>query len=60
MKKMHGKKIYFIVVNNYNAIRDILLKSHFVENEDFINGINFLNEQQRHISFNTYFVVRNM
>ena len=59
MISSYGEKIYFIVFNDYNMIRNILIQNHFVEGVDFINGIKLLPESQGG-SFNSYFMIRAM
>lgn len=59
LNQSKGKKIFFILLNNYGAVHKILTDNNFVENIDFINGFMFLSENQG-IPFNTHFIVRAM
>ena len=40
-----GKKIFFILFDNYSAIRNVLLKQGFIEGNDFVNILSFLSEK---------------
>lgn len=59
MNKFKNEKIYFILVGDYNAVRNVLIQNKFIEGVDFVNGIMLLTEQQGS-PLNTYFLVRAM
>ena len=59
MNKFKNEKIYFILVGDYNPVRNVLIQNKFIEGVDFINGIMLLTEQQGS-PLNTYFLVRAM
>ena len=42
LRNSEGKKIFFILVDGYPAIREFLMKAGFIEGRDFINGMAFL------------------
>ena len=42
MGKSQGKKIFFVLVSNFQAISELLEQLDFVLGEDFINGLKFL------------------
>ena len=51
MKKSQGKKIFFIVAQNFPF--NVLARSGFVPGRDFVNGMEFLTEEQG-ITMNSY------
>ena len=57
--KSHNDKIYFILINNYEYIRDILIKNDLIEGKDFIDVTMLLSEQQG-IPFNSHFIIQAM
>ena len=44
MGKAHGRKVFFIIVQNFDAVNDLLTQLDFVRGEDFFNGTDFLSE----------------
>ena len=44
MGKAHGRKVFFIVVQNFGAVNDLLTQLDFVRGEDFFNGTDFFTE----------------
>ena len=59
MSKAQGKKIFFIVVPNFNAVREILEQLDFVPEYDFINGKLFLMQEDKN-KFNTFQLIEAM
>ena len=59
MEKSRGKKIFFVLVDNYIHLYEELIKAGFVEGQDFINAAMFLSEAHG-VFINTYNLVRNM
>ena len=51
MKKSQGKKVFFIITPNFPF--NILTKAGFVPGRDFVNGLEFLSEEQG-ITINSY------
>ena len=51
MKKNRGKKIYFIIVNNYENLAQQLKEAGFVENRDFLDSMIFMKNDQNEINY---------
>lgn len=59
LQKASGKKIFFLLVDQFPAIRELLMKAGFVEGRDFINGMAFLSNAHG-INMNPYPFVKAM
>ena len=57
MKKSQGKKVFFIISQNFPF--NALTKAGFTPGRDFVNGIEFLSEEQG-IMMNSYLLLRDM
>ena len=57
MKKSQGKKIFFIIAQNFPF--NALIKAGFVPGRDFVNGLEFFSEEQG-ITMNSYPLLRAM
>ena len=59
MAESRGKKVFFILFEQYNKLRDDLKKIGFVENQDFMDATKFLSDANG-VPLNTYNLTRNM
>ena len=59
MAESRGKKVFFILFEQYNKLRDDLKKAGFVEGQDFINATKFLSDANG-VQLNTCNLIRNM
>ena len=59
LKNAGGRKIFFLIIDQYPAIRELLMKAGFFEGEDFINGMAFLSEAHG-VKINPYPLVKAM
>ena len=59
MGKSQGKKIFFILVPNFLAVSEILKELDFVQNRDFLNGLEFLLSENE-LVFNPYTLIKYM
>lgn len=59
LKNAGGRKIFFLIIDQYPAIRELLMKAGFFEGEDFINGMAFLSEAHG-VKINSYPLVKAM
>ena len=59
MKNSLGKKIFFILLDEYYQLRIALIQMGFVEGRDFINAAMFLSDANG-VTIKTYELVRNM
>lgn len=59
MAESRGKKLFFILFNGYNQLRDELIKLDFVEGQDFLNAEMFLSDANG-VPLNTYQLVKSL
>ena len=59
MAKAQGRKIFFIVVPNFEALSDLLKQLDFIPERDFINGKLFLMTAVES-KFNSFLLVKEM
>ncbi|MBQ7628864.1 MAG: hypothetical protein IJS81_01420 [Selenomonadaceae bacterium] len=59
LKDSGGKKIFFLLMDQYPAIRELFMKAGFVEGRDFINGMAFLSNAHG-VKMNPYPLVKAM
>ncbi|MBQ7630863.1 MAG: hypothetical protein IJS81_11755 [Selenomonadaceae bacterium] len=59
LKDGGGKKIFFLLMDQYPAIRELFMKAGFVEGRDFINGMAFLSNAHG-VKMNPYPLVKAM
>ena len=61
MTASRGKKIFFIVLtDNYDPVRDLLVKNGFVEYVDFFNATKIMLSENQGVHFNSNFIIRDM
>ena len=59
MNENRDKKVFFILVADYNSVCKTLLQNNFIENVDFIDATVFFSEKHG-IQFNTNFIIKAM
>ena len=59
LKRSGGRKIFFLLVDGFPAISELLTKAGFVEGRDFINGMAFLSNAHG-VNMNPYPLVKAM
>ena len=56
MGKAQGKKIFFIIIENFDVISSTLTQIDFSEGRDFLNGLNFLPTEDADKLSSYYFI----